>query len=95
MDPKSRGDSPGRDGQDKMPSRRGFLKQGAALVTGAAGGIGRAVAEALAGAGVRLLVTDLHSDATESLAKDLRDGGADQPNVIHHPDGLRCTAAVS
>src|SRR3979490_3386436 len=36
MDPKSRDDSPGGDVQDKAPSRRGFLKQGAALVTGAA-----------------------------------------------------------
>src|SRR3979490_1394736 len=51
MDPKSRDDSPGGDVQDKAPSRRGFLKQGAALVTGAASaGLAQgASAQALAG----------------------------------------------
>ena len=39
MDPKSRDDSPGGDVQDKAPSRRGFLKQGAALFTGAASAV--------------------------------------------------------
>jgi len=51
MDPKSRDDSPSGDVQDKAPSRRGFLKQSAALVTGAASaGLAQgANAQALAG----------------------------------------------
>jgi len=51
MDPKSRDDSPSGDVQDKAPSRRGFLKQSAALVTGAAsaGLAQHANAQALAG----------------------------------------------
>lgn len=55
MDPKSRDDSPGGDVQDKAPSRRGFLKQGAVLVTGAAsaglaqGANAQALAKLLAG----------------------------------------------
>src|SRR5260221_4192738 len=53
MDRKPRGDSPSRDVRDKAAkkSRRGFLKQGAALVTGAASaGLAQgASAQALAG----------------------------------------------
>ena len=40
-----------------------------ALVTGAAGGIGSAVAEALADAGAAVLVTDLDKDAAAAVAE--------------------------
>lgn len=47
-----------------------------ALVTGAANGIGRAVAEALCGEGARVYLGDLDADALASAAAALRSGGA-------------------
>lgn len=47
----------------------------AALVTGAAGGIGSAVAQALAAAGAAVLVSDLNGDAAETVAAKIRAGG--------------------
>lgn len=48
----------------------------AALVTGAAGGIGSAVARALADAGAAVLVTDLNGDAAAAVAEKINgDGG--------------------
>ncbi|MFF2846269.1 SDR family NAD(P)-dependent oxidoreductase [Streptomyces sp. NPDC058001] len=46
-----------------------------ALVTGAAGGIGSAVARALAQAGAAVLVTDLDGSAAESTAERIRAAG--------------------
>ena len=46
-----------------------------ALVTGAAGGIGSAVAQALAGAGAAVLVTDLDGDAAASVAERISAAG--------------------
>lgn len=48
-----------------------------AVVTGAASGIGRAMATAFAGEGMRLVVADVEAAALESAAHELRDGGAD------------------
>jgi NAD(P)-dependent dehydrogenase (short-subunit alcohol dehydrogenase family) len=47
------------------------------LVTGAASGIGRATAEALAGMGARLVAADIDAGAGEAAAAALRDGGAE------------------
>ena len=46
-----------------------------ALVTGAAGGIGSAVAAALADAGAAVLVTDLDKDAAAAVAERISDAG--------------------
>jgi NAD(P)-dependent dehydrogenase (short-subunit alcohol dehydrogenase family) len=46
------------------------------LVTGAASGIGRAIALRLAGEGARLLCCDLQAEALEATAKEAREAGA-------------------
>ena len=51
------------------------------LVTGAASGIGLALATALAAEGSRLVLTDVAADGLERAVTGLRDGGAD---VAHH-----------
>lgn len=47
------------------------------VVTGAGSGIGEGVARDLAGAGHRVIVTDLRLDAAESVAGSIRDTGGD------------------
>ena len=51
-----------------------------ALVTGAASGIGAAVARQLAAAGAKVVVADLQADKGEALAKEL-DGAFVQVDV--------------
>ncbi|MBL8749653.1 MAG: SDR family oxidoreductase [Planctomycetes bacterium] len=51
------------------------------IVTGASRGIGRAIAEALAGAGHRLVLVARSEDALRRLADDLRSRGADTHTV--------------
>jgi len=48
-----------------------------AVVTGGASGIGRALAEAFASKGMRLVLADIEVDPLEAAATELRDGGAD------------------
>lgn len=48
-----------------------------ALVTGAANGIGRAVAEALAAEGARVVLADVNADQGEAVAAALRHAGRD------------------
>jgi 3-oxoacyl-[acyl-carrier protein] reductase len=56
-------------------SRYFDLSGRAALVTGAAGGIGSAVAEALADAGAAVLVTDIDKDAAAAVAERISASG--------------------
>lgn len=55
-------------------SKDGLLAGRRALVTGGASGIGKAIVQALAGAGARLAVTDKDGDAAATLATALGDG---------------------
>lgn len=48
-----------------------------ALVTGAAGGLGRAFAEGLAAAGARVLVADIKADGVAATVKLIRDAGGE------------------
>ena len=49
----------------------GLLEGDTALVTGAASGIGRGIAKALAAEGVRLVLSDIAEDAGQALAREL------------------------
>jgi len=60
-----------------------------AIVTGAASGIGRAVAEALAGAGARVLLADLNAEEGERVAKGLRDCAFRRTDVSSRDDCRR------
>jgi NAD(P)-dependent dehydrogenase (short-subunit alcohol dehydrogenase family) len=65
------------------------LEGRAAVVTGAASGIGLAISEALAAAGVRVLMTDLDGDALARVASAV--GGAEVttlPVDVRDPDAL-------
>jgi 3-oxoacyl-[acyl-carrier protein] reductase len=67
-----------------------------ALVTGAAGGIGSAVAQALAAAGAAVLVTDLDKDAASAVAERIRaDGGEAQSAALDVADRASADAAVA
>jgi short-subunit dehydrogenase len=58
------------------------LRGANALLTGAAGGLGRHVAHALAAQGVRLAVSGRHLDTLEHLCRELRAGGATAEPVL-------------
>ena len=47
------------------------------LVTGAASGLGKRIAEAYADAGAQVVVADLNADAAEAAAQAIRDAGGD------------------
>ena len=53
----------------------GMLDGAAIVVTGAAAGLGRAYAEALAAHGARLVINDIDPDALAEVARGLRDAG--------------------
>ena len=57
-----------------MNQRNGLLAGRRALVTGAATGIGRAIAEAFAGEGARVAVSDISLDGARDLAEHLGEG---------------------
>ncbi|MBW2237241.1 MAG: SDR family NAD(P)-dependent oxidoreductase, partial [Deltaproteobacteria bacterium] len=51
------------------------LRDRVAVVTGAAGGIGRALALALADEGMHVVVSDVEADAVERVAEEVRSRG--------------------
>lgn len=62
-----------------------------AVVTGAAGGIGRALAARLATAGARVVLADIESEPLELTGAELRDAGAD---VLTHTTDVADAASV-
>ncbi len=55
----------------------GMLKDKAGLVTGAGQGIGRAIAECLAGEGARIVVSDFNTETGEETVARIRDAGGE------------------
>jgi 3-oxoacyl-[acyl-carrier protein] reductase len=80
-----------------MPERNALfdLTGRSALVTGAAGGIGSAVATALARAGAAVLVTDLDASAASAVAEKIRaEGGTADSAALDVRDRQSADAAV-
>jgi NAD(P)-dependent dehydrogenase (short-subunit alcohol dehydrogenase family) len=68
----------------------------AAMVTGAASGIGRATALALASAGARVVIGDLNQAGLEEVAKAIREAGGEAEAVrLDVSDGESVAAAIS
>ena len=68
------------------------------LITGAGSGIGAGIAEALAGQGHHIIVTDLAADAAETIAAGIRKAGgsaeAHALDVTSDDDVARCLGAL-
>jgi 3-oxoacyl-[acyl-carrier protein] reductase len=80
-----------------MPSLDVFSLDGrAALVTGAGGGIGAAVARAFAKAGAAVLVTDVNEDTARVVAKQIvEDGGRAESHVLDVCDRAAADVAAA
>ncbi|MEA2190612.1 MAG: hypothetical protein QOI73_733 [Solirubrobacteraceae bacterium] len=63
-----------------------------ALVTGASGGLGQAIARALAGAGATLVLSGRRADVLEALAQEL--GASVAPADLSDADSVRALAAA-
>ncbi|MBA4495213.1 3-hydroxybutyrate dehydrogenase [Paenactinomyces guangxiensis] len=57
------------------------LDQKAALITGAAGGIGLGIAQAFASEGAKVVIADLNEEAAQSAAKQLQSEGAEAVGI--------------
>ncbi len=64
-----------------------------AIVTGGAGGIGRATCAALAGAGVRVVVADIHRDRGQAVADEV--GGTFVSADVSRPDDNQALVAAA
>jgi NAD(P)-dependent dehydrogenase (short-subunit alcohol dehydrogenase family) len=74
------------------------LKDRVAIVTGAASGIGRAAALALADAGAALIVADLNEDGAQDVAESIRQAGgqaAAQVVDVGHEESIREMVAAA
>jgi NAD(P)-dependent dehydrogenase (short-subunit alcohol dehydrogenase family) len=58
------------------------LRGKVAVVTGGASGIGRALADAFAAEGMKLVLADVEANALDKAVGELRDGGADALGVV-------------
>jgi NAD(P)-dependent dehydrogenase (short-subunit alcohol dehydrogenase family) len=65
-----------------------------ALITGATGALGGAVARALGASGVRLTLAGGHGESLEELATELRRSGSDTAIVPRRPDSAEDTDAM-
>jgi len=72
------------------------LQGKSAIVTGAAsqGGIGNAIARALAAEGARLMLTDIQSEGVEELARHLREDNCEAISMAGDQSDLRDVQAV-
>src|SRR5689334_1543047 len=69
-----------------------------AVITGAASGIGRGIAEALAAAGMKLMLSDVETGALQAVTEQLRAGGADVhalPTDVSKPEQVEQLAAAT
>jgi rhamnulose-1-phosphate aldolase/alcohol dehydrogenase len=73
----------------------GELQGAVALVTGAAGGIGRAVVDALASAGACVVAYDLDGDGAQAAVEDLGDSGAAVAGDVTSEDSVRAAFAAA
>jgi 3-oxoacyl-[acyl-carrier protein] reductase len=64
------------------------LKEKTALVTGASGGLGGAIARALHGAGAKVALSGTREDALRALADELGDGAVVTPADLSDPDAV-------
>lgn len=74
------------------------LKGGLAVITGGASGIGRALADSFAAAGMRLLIADLEAAALDRCVAELCDSGVDargQVTDVASPEAIEALAAAA
>ena len=75
------------------------LKNKVAIITGGAHGIGRAICELFAREGASLLIADIDSEAGETAASQIREGGGDaffcRTDVSRHEDGVQAVQRAS
>jgi NAD(P)-dependent dehydrogenase (short-subunit alcohol dehydrogenase family) len=80
-----------------VPERPHWLAERLALVTGASRGIGAATAEALAGAGARVVLAARNGEALEAVAQGIRDTGGDAravPTDVARPEDVEALFAT-
>lgn len=74
-----------------------FYAGGTAVVTGAGSGLGAAMVDRFAGAGMRILALDIDGDRAEETARTLREGGGDAVAMrvdVADPDQLQAAVAL-